>query len=145
MTEKLQKNELLRVTADIVGAYVQGHQLDSAALQQLVRDTYATLVDVARTSLSDVAVLSPAVSVENSVQPDYLVCLEDGKQLKMLKRYLKAVYGMTPREYREKWGLGEDYPMVAPNYAKKRRQLAKAIGLGKSRPFQKLQSSQQGS
>ena len=99
-------------------------------LPQLIRDVYQTLSTVGGVTERETERPTPAVPVKKSVTPDHIVCLEDGKKLKMLKRHLKTAYNMTPEEYRERWGLSPDYPMVAPNYAKQRSKLAKQIGLG---------------
>ncbi len=130
MADQDNHSELLELTTEIVAAHVSNNTLAVNDLPQLIQDVYATLANV-----GDVAGSSekpqPAVSVKKSVTPDYIVCLEDGKKLKMLKRHLKTAYNMTPEEYRERWNLPRDYPMVAPNYAKHRSELAKEIGLGK--------------
>jgi predicted transcriptional regulator len=99
-------------------------------LPRLIRDVHTSLSSVSKDGGQTQEKPTPAVPIKKSVTPDYLICLEDGKKLKMLKRHLKTVYNMTPDDYREKWGLPADYPMVAPNYAKRRSQLAKEIGLG---------------
>jgi predicted transcriptional regulator len=121
--------DLLTMTAGIVAAHVSSNSLPVAELPQLIAEVYRTL-----SSLGTEAVEpdrpQPAVPVKKSVTPDYLVCLEDGKKLKMLKRHLKTAFDMTPDEYRERWNLPADYPMVAPNYADHRSALAKKIGLG---------------
>lgn len=130
------KAALLACMARIVGGYAARN--DVKDLPALMREVYATLTEMEKGGVhaapsrvvADDADLLPAVPIAKSVMPDYIICLEDGKKLKMLKRYLKSAYDMTPEEYRGKWGLPEDYPMVAPNYAKKRSSLAKAIGLG---------------
>ncbi len=130
MTDQDNHSELLELTTEIVSAHVSNNTLAVNDLPQLIQDVYATLANV-----GDGAGLSekpqPAVSVKKSVTPDHIICLEDGKKLKMLKRHLKTAYNMTPEEYRERWNLSRDYPMVAPNYAKHRSELAKEIGLGK--------------
>lgn len=117
------KDQLLAFTAQIVSAYVGKHDVALQDVPNVVRVVHDALATVGEN-------LRPAVPIAKSVMPDYIVCLEDGKKLKMLKRYLKAAYNMTPEEYREKWGLGADYPMVAPNYAQKRSSLARKSGLG---------------
>ena len=124
-----KSNDILALTASIVAAHVSKNVLAADELQDLIRQTYQTLVGL------DGGVVpaerpQPAVTIKKSVTSDYIVCLEDGKKLKMLKRHLKSAYNMTPEQYRERWGLAPDYPMVAPNYAKKRSQLARALGLG---------------
>ncbi|MBT3359524.1 MAG: MucR family transcriptional regulator [Rhodospirillales bacterium] len=129
MTEKPSLGELLELTTEIVAAHVGNNTIVVGELPSLIEDVYKSLY-----GLGDAApepeVLKPAVPIKKSVFPDYIVCLENGKKLKMLKRHLKTAYDMTPEEYREKWNLPSDYPMVAPNYAKRRSTLAKEIGLG---------------
>jgi predicted transcriptional regulator len=122
-------NELLSLTADIVSSHVANNTVAVADIAPLIEQVYKTL---ARVGSSEPAVekLKPAVTIRRSITPGYIVCLEDGKKLKMLKRHLKTRYNLSPDEYREKWGLPSDYPMVAPNYAAQRRELAKQIGLG---------------
>ncbi|MFN7709677.1 MAG: MucR family transcriptional regulator [Holosporales bacterium] len=124
-------NELLEMTADIVSAHVANNTVDIADLPRLIKQVYSTFCELS----GQVSVSSdrpePAVPVKKSVQPDYIVCLEDGKKLKMLKRHLMTAYNMTPEQYRERWSLPSDYPMVAPNYATQRSTLAKKIGLGR--------------
>jgi predicted transcriptional regulator len=128
------KNELLTLTTDIVAAHVGHNRVAVAELAGLIASVHAALSGLGGTPEAPEAPdQKPAVSVRASVKPDYLVCLEDGKKLTMLKRYLQTNFGMTPQEYRAKWKLPADYPMVAPNYAEKRRTLAKAIGLGRKR------------
>jgi len=130
MTDKDNAAELLRLTAEIVAAHVSNNTLPAADLPQLIAQVHASLSDTGR-SVSIEERPAPAVPIKKSVMPDHIVCLEDGKKLKMLKRHLKTAYDLTPEQYRERWGLPADYPMVAPNYAKKRSALAKEIGLGK--------------
>ncbi|SMF74403.1 transcriptional regulator, MucR family [Tistlia consotensis] len=130
MTEEAKTNELLSLTTNIVAAHVSNNSIAAADLPGLIRDVYTSLATVGGAPAKDAERPTPAVPVKKSVMPDYIVCLEDGKKLKMLKRHLKTAYDMTPEEYREKWGLPADYPMVAPNYAKQRSKLAKQIGLG---------------
>lgn len=124
--------DVLRLTAKIISAHVGNNQVTVAALPELIQSVHRSLV-VAGTvePVSAPAPLTPAVPIRRSVFPDHIVCLEDGKKLKMLKRHLQTSYGMTPQQYREKWGLPADYPMVAPNYASHRSSLAKQIGLGR--------------
>ena len=129
MTEKPSLNELLELTTEIVAAHVANNTVAVSDLSQLIQDVYKTLVAVGTAPLTPERP-RPAVPIKKSIFPDYVVCLEDGKKLKMLKRHLKTAYNMTPEEYRERWGLSPDYPMVAPNYAKHRSNLAKKIGLG---------------
>jgi predicted transcriptional regulator len=121
---------LLQVTADLVAAYVSKNTLPTTELAQLINAVYTSMT--ALDAEKALASPKPAVPIRKSVTPDYLICLEDGKKLKMLKRYLGTTYGMTPDEYRAKWGLPSDYPMVAPNYAEQRSLAAKRIGLGRS-------------
>jgi len=124
--------EMLELTTEIVAAHVGNNPIAATELPGLIQSVYRTLVSVG-TSPAAVERPKPAVPVKRSVFPDYIVCLEDGKKLKMLKRHLKTSYDMTPEEYRERWGLAADYPMVAPNYAQHRSNLAKEIGLGTTR------------
>lgn len=123
---------LLKSTTKIVSSFVGRHQLEHSQLSKLVKDTFATLQElISNAGQEDPG--PPAVSIKQSVKPDYIVCLEDGKKLKMLKRHLKRYYGLSPVEYRKRWNLPPDYPMVAPNYAAKRSDIAKETGLGGSR------------
>ncbi len=124
--------DVLRLTAKIVSAHVGKNQVAVDALPQLIQSVHHSLAAVGMAEPAPApAPLAPAVPIRKSVFPDYIVCLEDGKKLKMLKRHLQASYGMTPQQYRAKWGLPADYPMVAPNYASHRSSLAKQIGLGR--------------
>ncbi|QCO07393.1 MucR family transcriptional regulator [Azospirillum argentinense] len=123
---------LQALTAQVVAAYVGNHNVAPDKIPDLVSITFGALATVGHEAPKPEPVeLRPAVPVKKSVMPDYIVCLEDGKKLKMLKRYLRTAFGMTPEEYRAKWGLPADYPMTAPNYAAKRSEFAKQIGLGK--------------
>lgn len=122
--------ELTALTADVVSAYVSNNSVDVDDLPALIQNIYTTLARLRGKGVEAADAPTPAVSARASVKPDYIICLEDGKKMKMLKRHLMTAYGMTPEEYREKWGLPKDYPMVAPNYAEARRQLAMKIGLG---------------
>ena len=124
---------LITLTADIVSAHVSNNSVAVNDLPQLIQNVHSALTGLGARAPEPEAKLEPAVSVRASVKPDYIVCLEDGKKLKMLKRHLMTHYQMTPDEYRAKWGLNADYPMVAPNYAEQRRTLAKKIGLGTKR------------
>ena len=131
MYDTEQSSDLLALTTEIVAAHVSNNTVLVSDLPQLINQVYNSLANIgAPTAAPASSKPQPAVSVKKSVQPDYIVCLEDGKKLKMLKRHLKTAYNMTPEEYRERWQLGADYPMVAPNYAKQRSRLAKEIGLG---------------
>ena len=133
MTDTLGDAEMFaKLAADIVSAHVSNNKVDASALPQLVRDVYHALAGLAG-SVAAVAPpqsLVPAVPVKASIKPDYLICLEDGKKLKLLKRHLRAHFNLTPEQYRAKWGLPPDYPMVAPNYAARRSELAHAMQLG---------------
>ena len=122
------------MAADIVSAFVSANQVAPQDIPALIRTVHAALSEVAGApnTASD-PTPEPAVSVKKSITPDYIICLEDGKKFKSLKRHLRTRYGMNPDEYRAKWGLPHDYPMVAPNYAKERSNLAKRMGLGQSR------------
>jgi len=122
--------DLLALTTEIVAAHVSNNTVAVGDLAQLIHQVYQSLANIGTAPAAPTTRPQPAVSVKKSIQPDYLVCLEDGKKLKMLKRHLKTAYDMTPEAYRERWGLPPDYPMVAPNYARQRSRLAKEIGLG---------------
>ena len=130
MTEQVKTSERLSLSTNIVAAHVSNNSVAVSDLPQLIRDVYETLSAVQSGGDREAERPKPAVPIKRSVTPDHIVCLEDGKKLKMLKRHLKTAYNMTPEEYRERWGLAPDYPMVAPNYAKQRSKLAKQIGLG---------------
>ncbi len=125
------KETLITLTSDIVAAHVSNNDVAVADLPGLITNVYGALANLGETPVVEEAKPQPAVAIRNSIKPDYIVCLEDGKKLKMLKRYLRTNFDMTPEEYRARWGLAADYPMVAPNYAEKRRDLAKKIGLGR--------------
>jgi predicted transcriptional regulator len=128
------KDKFIDQTADIVSAYVSNNTVAADQISALIDQVHAALVKVATgQGESGSEPLRPAVPVKRSITPDYLVCLEDGKKFKSLKRHLRSQYNMTPEQYREKWGLSADYPMVAPNYAQARSQLAKQMGLGQQR------------
>ncbi|HTH27346.1 MAG TPA: MucR family transcriptional regulator [Sphingobium sp.] len=134
MTESSAQDELLvTLTADIVAAHVSNNSVAVSDLPLLIQNVHGALSGLSGEPVAPQAKQEPAVSVRASIKPDYIVCLEDGKKLKMLKRHLMTHYKMTPEDYRAKWGLSPDYPMVAPNYAEQRRSLAKKIGLGTSR------------
>ncbi|MBP9752329.1 MAG: MucR family transcriptional regulator [Proteobacteria bacterium] len=134
MTEQITPAELLGLATDIVSAYISNNKVDFEELRKLIQSTYQTLSETSRSPylLRNSSPLNPAVAIEDSVQEDYIICLEDGKRLQMLKRHLKTVYKMTVDQYRERWGLPHDYPVVAPSYAKRRSQIAKTTGLGMS-------------
>jgi len=126
-------SDLMSLTAEIVSAHVSNNAVPSAELPGLIETVYSTLTGLGAPDKEPEVELKPAVPIKKSITDDFIICLEDGKKLKMLKRHLKTAYNMTPEEYRAKWGLSPDYPMVAPNYAAKRQQLAKKIGLGRKR------------
>jgi predicted transcriptional regulator len=132
MAEQPLSIEMLGLTAQIVAAHVSNNPVAPDGLPALIQDVYRTLNGIGKDVPPPPAPerQAPAVPIKKSIFPDYLVCLEDGKRLKMLKRHLSTAYNMTPEQYREKWGLSVDYPMVAPSYAKHRSSLAKKIGLG---------------
>jgi predicted transcriptional regulator len=130
---KSAEDQLLRMTTDVVAAYVSNNTLPTGQLADIIASVYSSLraLDHGPPDGRGEA-LKPAVPVRKSITPDYLICLEDGKKLKMLKRHLRSTYGLTPDAYRAKWGLPADYPMVAPNYAEQRSAFAKQIGLGRT-------------
>lgn len=130
MTEQAKPSEILSLTANIVAAHVSKNAIPAAELPSLIKTVHASLADLDRPAPAAAERPQPAVPIKKSVTPEHIVCLEDGKKLKMLKRHLKTAYNLTPEQYRERWGLPLDYPMVAPNYAKQRSRLAKEIGLG---------------
>jgi predicted transcriptional regulator len=135
---KMNDNEagedtLLTLTADIVAAHVSNNSVAVNDLPNLIQNVHSALTTISGRSAPAEPKPEPKVPVRSSIKPDYIVCLEDGKRLKMLKRHLMTHYGLTPDQYRQKWGLSPDYPMVAPNYAEQRRALAKSIGLGTKR------------
>jgi predicted transcriptional regulator len=126
----IDRAELLSLTSDIVSAHVSHNPVSAAELPSVIETVHAKLSDLAL-GVEEPEELVPAVPIKKSINKDYLVCLEDGKKLKMLKRHLSTAYNMTPEDYRAKWGLPSDYPMVAPSYAEKRKELALKIGLGR--------------
>jgi len=126
--------DYLGLTAEIVSAYVSNNTVASADIPALINQVHSALLRVSSGETQpSTEPLKPAVPIKRSINPDFIVCLEDGKKFKSLKRHLRTQYGMTPEQYREKWGLPVDYPMVAPNYAAARSQLAKQMGLGQQR------------
>ncbi len=134
MTDISNSNEtLVSLTADIVSAHVSNNSVAVSDLPLLIQNVFGALSSVGEKSAAPELKQEPAVSVRASIKPDYIICLEDGKKLKMLKRHLMTSYQMTPDQYRAKWNLPADYPMVAPNYAEQRRTLAIKIGLGTNR------------
>ena len=132
MSEEQDYDTLLTLTADIVAAHVSNNSVAVNDLPNLISNVHGALSSLSGRAAPEVK-QEPKVPIRSSIKPDYIVCLEDGKRLKMLKRHLMTHYQMTPDQYRQKWGLNSDYPMVAPNYAEQRRTLAKAIGLGTKR------------
>ncbi len=130
MADETPALDILALTAQIVSAHVKANSVTADVLPDLIRDVYRTVANLGAAPTPLPERPQPAVPVKKSVFPDFIVCLEDGKKLKMLKRHLMSSYNMTPDQYRERWGLGADYPMVAPNYAQHRSSLAKKIGLG---------------
>ena len=134
MNDDRSGSNFIALTADIVSAYVSNNSVSAGELPALINQVHSALTRVSSEhSEASSEPLKPAVSVKKSITPDYIVCLEDGKKFKSLKRHLRTQYSMTPEQYREKWDLPPDYPMVAPNYAAARSQLAKQMGLGQQR------------
>ena len=132
MTTETPDHDLRRLAAEIVAAYVSANSVSAAQLPDVIRGVVDALAGLdGQAEAPKAEALKPAVSICKSVTPDYLICLDDGKKLKMLKRHLRATYDMSPQDYREKWGLPADYPMVAANYAARRSEFAKQIGLGR--------------
>ena len=137
LAENSMGETLITLTSDIVAAHLSNNNVTVDEVPSLITNVYTALSGLGKAREEEKPRLEPAVSVRASVKPDYIVCLEDGKKLKMLKRHLMTHYNMTPEEYRQRWNLPTDYPMVAPNYAEKRRELAKKIGLGRKRTTRK--------
>ena len=132
--DNLPHSDVMRMTTQVIVAYVGHNSVDEAQIPEVIKSVYASLAGLNRhTETVAKAKEKPAVPIKKSITPDYLICLEDGMKFKMLKRHLRATYGLSPDDYRARWGLGSDYPMVAPNYAKQRSAIAKKIGLGKHR------------
>jgi predicted transcriptional regulator len=128
-----KSDEILKLASEIVAAYVSNNPIPASDVPAMLKSIHSTLGGLAGAAPSEnTTSAKPVVPIKRSVNPDYIICLEDGKKLKMLKRYLRSNYNMTPEEYRAKWGLPADYPMVAPNYAAQRSEFAKRIGLGRS-------------
>jgi predicted transcriptional regulator len=128
---EINRGEVLALTAEIVSAHVANNTVGQQEVPDLIQSVFGKLTELAAGEETESVELTPAVPIRKSVTDDHIICLEDGKKLKMLKRHLMTAYGMTPEDYRAKWGLKPDYPMVAPNYAAKRQELAKKIGLGR--------------
>jgi len=134
-TSPARSDDLLKLATEIVAAYVSNNSVAVSELPGMIKSVHTTLGGLSVSGGAEMTTAQkPAVNVKKSVTPEYIVCLEDGKKLKMLKRYLRSRYSMSPEEYRSKWGLPADYPMVAPNYAAQRSEFAKKIGLGRSSP-----------
>ncbi len=130
-----QSSDLLKLASEIVAAYVSNNPVPASELPGMIKSVHATLGGLTGGAGAELLTSQkPAVNIKKSISPEYIVCLEDGKKLKMLKRYLRSRYGLSPEDYRAKWGLPADYPMVAPNYAAQRSEFAKKIGLGRSSP-----------
>ena len=127
----LDRSELLALTSEIVSSHVSNNAVNQADLTAMIESVFGTLEGLSGPKEEPAVELAPAVPIKKSVKDDHIICLEDGKKLKMLKRHLSTAYDMTPDDYRAKWGLPHDYPMVAPAYARKRQELAKKIGLGR--------------
>lgn len=126
-----ENNQLIELTTEIVSSFVSNNPVPNTSLPELIRSVHQTLTEISSDEPAEEPRPEPAVPINRSVTPEHIICLEDGRKLKMLKRYLRSRYNLTPEEYRQRWGLPSDYPMVAPNYAKKRSQFAKEIGLGR--------------
>jgi len=136
MAATVENGDLIELAAEIVSAYVSNNSVPSADLPSLINEVYMALTRVGSVQPVEIASTEPpkpAISVKKSIHPDYIICLEDGKKFKSLKRHLRTQYNMSPEQYREKWALPADYPMVAPNYAAARSRLAKEMGLGQQR------------
>lgn len=132
--ENAESIDFVALAADVVSSYVASNSLPPQELPGLIEEVHAALSALGKpTPVEPVVALKPAVPIRKSITPDYIICLEDGKRFKSLKRYLRTRYGLSPEQYREKWGLPNDYPMVAPNYARARSDLAKEMGLGQQR------------
>ena len=135
-TENMSTAELLSLATDIASAYFSNNAVNVEEIPNVIDTVYQALIKLSTHGIANTDRPDPACPINQSIFDDYIVCLEDGKQLKMLKRHLKSAYNMSPEQYRERWGLPADYPMVAPNYAKKRSNLAMQIGLGRKRKVQ---------
>ncbi|WP_263481686.1 MucR family transcriptional regulator [Mesorhizobium sp. CA7] len=143
-----ETTSLIELTADIVSAYVGNNAVPVASLPELIQSVNSSLSRIGQPAEPEKPAQTPAVNPKRSVFPDYVICLEDGKKFKSLKRHLTTHYNLTPEEYREKWGLARDYPMVAPNYAAQRSALAKSSGLGRkavAKPVKKATAKRKGS
>ena len=140
MEDSVDNVSLVTLTADIAAAYVSNNQVATSDIAGLIAAVHSALGGIGVPAVPETEALEPAVSIKASVKPDYIVCLEDGKKLKMLKRYIATRYNMTPAEYRAKWGLRSDYPMVAPNYSATRKALALTSGLGRKSAVPKAET-----
>ncbi len=129
----LQAQDILEMTAEVVSSFVSNNPTHASALPELIKTVHQSLSELSQGEPAEEERPEPAVPISKSVTPDHIICLEDGRKLKMLKRYLRTRYDMTPEDYRTRWNLPADYPMVAPNYAKRRSQFAKDIGLGRKK------------
>jgi len=125
--------DLLELTAKVVANHLSNNNVDAKDIPALIRQVYKTMEQLNGSAASVSSSSEPAVPIADSIKPDYIVCLEDGKRLKMLKRYLRTKYNLSPEDYKRRWGLPPDYPLVAPNYAQRRQELAKSIGLGRNK------------
>lgn len=131
MSQPTERGDAITLASEIVAAYVSNNKVSADELPNLLNNMYGTVAGLAESGAAFSHARKPAVTIEKSITPDFIICLEDGKKLKMLKRYLRTHYNLSPDEYKRKWGLPADYPMTAPNYAKHRSKVAKQIGLGK--------------
>ena len=131
------QTDVLEMTAEIVASFVSNNTVAASGLPDLIKSVHQVFADLATTTTRPAPRPEPAVPISKSITPEHIICLEDGRKLKMLKRYLRARYDMTPDQYRERWNLPTDYPMVAPDYAKRRSEFAKQIGLGKKKKSRK--------
>jgi predicted transcriptional regulator len=131
--KQVNRDEVLALTVDIVSSHVANNSVAVGELPNLIEQVFNTLLHLHIGNTANKEILEPAIPIKKSITPDFIICLEDGKKLKMLKRHIKTRYDLTPDEYRERWGLPADYPMVAPNYANQRRLLAQKIGLGRGK------------
>jgi predicted transcriptional regulator len=141
LTDEASNNDVVELTAEIISAYISNNAVAVSALPQLISDVHAALARLSGSRIAEAeqaAPQAPAVSIRKSITPDFIICLEDGKKFKSLKRHIRTAYDLTPEQYREKWGLSADYPMVAPAYAATRSALAKNMGLGQSRTKAKV-------
>jgi len=129
----IKNSNLLELTAKVVANHLSNNNVDTKDIPALIKQVYKTMEQLNGSSASMTSSVQPAVPIEDSIKPDYIVCLEDGKRLKMMKRYLRTKYNLSPEDYKKRWNLPPDYPLVAPNYAQKRQELARSIGLGKNK------------